>query len=473
MRKLIFWSMAVCLAFALAPSAPALADDDGVINHGLLGVHPDIQGDVDGILQVTTVHEDDEWGEGGSSSNWVPSWGANPWSSDGEKIVYQSTRIDPISGWQQYEICTMNADGTGWQQLTNNSRCDSHASFVPPNNEKIVFQRNVNQDEGEWGPWDGNGEIWIMDADGSNQVSLTQQHGGPVEEGSCENHPVVSPDGQFIAFRTCGGELWVMGINGELLYPFPVSGELRTHHHIWHPFLPMIVFSGSEGWGDSRIYGVFLGEGGFEPPQEGGDGDIQPLGVEPGEPLPPEIFRISPEEDEIPFESWCENWPSISPDGERLAYHSRYSGLLLQGEGDMEEFPFGDIHAIWVWGDEEAPQPVAIHFEGDGTPWSKIQGPTSWAPDSITLAYVAEQGDGEGDFEPLAVEPVDDGDEGEDEEPPYPQQALFIVDTDSLEKTQLTEGYQDTRPWWSPDGGKILFKENNDWWGGGGNQLLP
>ena len=79
MRKLILWSMALCLAFGLATSAPALADDGGVINHGLLGVHPDAQPFVNGILQVTTVHEEAgeeaEWGE---YSNWVPQLGRRP-----------------------------------------------------------------------------------------------------------------------------------------------------------------------------------------------------------------------------------------------------------------------------------------------------------------------------------------------------------------------------------------------------------
>ncbi|MDI6797103.1 MAG: hypothetical protein QMD09_09160, partial [Desulfatibacillaceae bacterium] len=473
MRKLILWSMAVCLIFAIVSSTPALADDGGVINHGLLGVHPDIQGEVDGILQVTTVHEEEDGAEWGEYSNWIPSWGANPWSSDGEKIVYQSARIDPDTGWQQYEICTMNADGTDWQRLTNNSRCDSHASFVPPNNEKIVFQRNVNQGEGEWGPRDGQGEIWIMDADGANQISLTQLRGGPVEEGSCENKPVVSPDGQFIAFRTCGGELWVMDINGELLFPFPVSGEYRTNHHVWFPDpeYPVIIFSGSEGWGDSRIYAVLLDEiNDIEqpPPPEVNGGDIQIMGLEPIEPILP-IVRISPPDEEVPFDDWCENWPSVTMldlEGEFpfpitvIAYHGRYQGYNGEGEN-----PYGDseVHRIVVTAFGEY-FTVAEHFEGDGTGWSKIQGPTSWMPPNdfgvFALAYVAEEGGG-GDFGPLFVE---EGDEGE-LQLPYPQQSLFVaVMGEGFESIQLTEGYQDTRPWWSPDGGKILFKESNDWW---------
>ena len=41
-----------------------------------------------------------------------------------------------------------------------------------------------------------------MDKDGSNQISLTPEHGGPVKEGA-GTKPVISPDGTKIAFRAC------------------------------------------------------------------------------------------------------------------------------------------------------------------------------------------------------------------------------------------------------------------------------
>ena len=84
-----------------------------------------------------------------------PAWGNWSWSSDGNKIVYTSEEFNSHG-----EICVMNKDGSGFARLTDNGRCDSHPSFVWPDNSKIVYQKNVESSE--------DGEIWIMDADGSN-----------------------------------------------------------------------------------------------------------------------------------------------------------------------------------------------------------------------------------------------------------------------------------------------------------------
>ena len=68
--------------------------------------------------------------------------------------------------------------------------------------------------------WDayanGNSDIWVMNADGSNKVNLTQT---PDEN---EHYPQVSPDGTKIAYTIDVGEgrdavrsLWVMDIHGK------------------------------------------------------------------------------------------------------------------------------------------------------------------------------------------------------------------------------------------------------------------
>ena len=63
---------------------------------------------------------------------------------------------------------------------------------------------------------DGNSDIWVMNADGSNKVNLTQS---PKED---EHYPQISPDGTKIAFTIDAGEgrdavrsLWVMDIDGK------------------------------------------------------------------------------------------------------------------------------------------------------------------------------------------------------------------------------------------------------------------
>src|SRR5215510_1312858 len=70
-----------------------------------------------------------------------------------ERIVFQSQRDG------NPEIYVMNADGTNQVRLTFNSVFDGDATFSP-GGEKIAFMSTRDG---------GNGEIYIMHADGSSQ----------------------------------------------------------------------------------------------------------------------------------------------------------------------------------------------------------------------------------------------------------------------------------------------------------------
>ena len=52
------------------------------INHGTLGVADTSL--VDNILQITTGTP-----ETPNAKDWIPCWGVNPWSYDGQWVVYQ------------------------------------------------------------------------------------------------------------------------------------------------------------------------------------------------------------------------------------------------------------------------------------------------------------------------------------------------------------------------------------------------
>ena len=73
------------------------------------------------------------------------------------KIVFASNRAAP-DGSTDYEIYVMNPDGTGLTPLTNNAANDRDPTFSS-DGPRITFSR------------DGN--IWVMNVDGSNQVNLT------------------------------------------------------------------------------------------------------------------------------------------------------------------------------------------------------------------------------------------------------------------------------------------------------------
>ena len=99
-------------------------------------------------------------------------------SPDGNKLVFISNRDG------NYEIYTMNADGSEQIRLTNNSVIDFMPSFSP-DGTKIIFVSDR----------DGNEEIYRMNIDGTQQQRLTNSDGKDAT-------PVFSPDGQRIVFAS-------------------------------------------------------------------------------------------------------------------------------------------------------------------------------------------------------------------------------------------------------------------------------
>lgn len=117
------------------------------------------------------------------------AWGQRPdWSPDGKELIFDR----PVSFIFPAEpnLYVVNADGTGERLLADSA---SHARFSPDGRE-IVFDRS--------------GEIWTMNADGSDQNRLTQ--------GEPDWEPVWSPNGREIAFlHGSPYQLYVMNVDGS------------------------------------------------------------------------------------------------------------------------------------------------------------------------------------------------------------------------------------------------------------------
>ena len=112
------------------------------------------------------------------------------WSPDARKIAFVG---DQLSSGGGDEIYVMNANGSDERRLTQNTASDTIPASSP-DGRKIAF----NNDR------DGNAEIYVMNADGSDQRNLTRtaaDDGFPLTGELVSPHNGVwSPDGRTIAF---------------------------------------------------------------------------------------------------------------------------------------------------------------------------------------------------------------------------------------------------------------------------------
>src|SRR3990172_1844040 len=109
------------------------------------------------------------------------------------KIAFASERDG------NYEIYVMDADGSNPTNLTNDGATDGGPAWSPDGG-KIAFTSER----------DGNYEIYVMDADGSNPTNLTNNS-------AWDSEPAWSPDGSKIAFesyRDNNREIYVMNADG-------------------------------------------------------------------------------------------------------------------------------------------------------------------------------------------------------------------------------------------------------------------
>ena len=258
---------------------------------------------------------------------------ATSWSPDGTRIAFAVA--DGVDD-EHANIYTMAADGSDVRQLTSGSQLDLFPVYSP-DGSKIAFTSDRS----------GSVEIWMMNADGSDLVALTDF----VDDGFDEYHPTWSPDGSQIAFVRghvppgADGELWVVNTDGSDAHQ--IFGAPLVSFPSWSPDGSRIAF-GTGTWPHVRLGVLDLGSGAVS---DLGDGYM----------------------------------PHWSPDGAQLEYSiaSPGSGFAIM---DLESGRPGDRRIVRTsgWAGAWSPDGTQIVFS-DGPP----NVPGALAPPTMTSPAVA------------------------------------------------------------------------------------
>ncbi len=242
------------------------------------------------------------------------------WSPDGSRIAFVANSFN-VDGQTDLEIWSINSDGSGLRQLTNDSLPDDYPAWSP-DGTRIAFVRqgdifvmnsngtgetNVTPNsaptctsncyqgaDGDpaWSPdgtkiayvhgygppsnpYAGGGlpNIWTMDPDGNNKTNLSNT------STRSDSEPAWSPDGTKIAMvgaTDTNRDIWVMNSNGSS--PTPIADLKFDINPDWQPNPPACDISGTEG-NDTSLVGTpadetICGLGGNDIVDGGGGNDI-------------------------------------------------------------------------------------------------------------------------------------------------------------------------------------------------------
>ena len=388
-----------------------------------------------GNFNIAVTASDDDTGSASGSASVRVNAASN------EKIVFTSARDG------NFEIYSMNADGTNHTRLTNNPGGDITPAFSPDGN-RIAFAsvRNNNLD------------IYVMNADGSNQTRLTTN-------GSDDYDPAFSPDGSRIAFtstRNGNYEIYVMNANG--------SNETRLTNNA--AFDGASVFS-PDG---SRIAFLSFRNGNGEIYAMNSDGTNQTRLT--NDPADDYGATFSPDGSQIVFASTRDGnaeiysmsadgtnqtrltinpatdaEPSFSPDGSRVAFDSNRDGNYEIYSMNADGTDQTRLTSVPAFDSSPAFRPVSQEkivftsfrdgnyeiyiMNSDGSNQTRLtnnaanDGSPSLSPDGSRIAFLSDRN---GNFE------------------------IYVMNADGSNPTNLTKHPAfDYQPSFSPDGGRIAF----------------
>ena len=154
------------------------------------------------------------------------------WSPDGKKIVFERELV--TGGRGKHWVMVMGADGSNMRKLPVRTR-SSNVSWSP-DGTKLTFDAGnpPNHDVRD---------IYMTDADGSNQINLTKT------PGISEQYPDFSPDGSQLCYfhsnygRSLSAPTGIYAMNTDGSNPFRLSDEEQATQCEWSPDGKKIVFT--------------------------------------------------------------------------------------------------------------------------------------------------------------------------------------------------------------------------------------
>ncbi|MGH7569975.1 MAG: protein kinase domain-containing protein, partial [Gemmatimonadales bacterium] len=252
-----------------------------------------------------------------------PKAGVGPRSAVDSKIAFTSDRDgpDPVGHLGNHEIYVMNADGTDQRRLTNHDAMDELPAWSP-DGKRIAFSSRRG----------GGGDIFLMDADGTQPARLTNL----TEMRLYAFHATWSLDGKRIAFQSfVRPDIFVINEDG--------TGLTNLTNHPARDGLP--------DWSPDGRKIAFVSD-------RDGTGDVYVMNVDGTEPV-----RLTFNAASHPGPGWGLD-PDWSPDGRKIAFVS-------DRDGDQE---------IYVMNaDGTNPVRLTVNPGEDGFP--------SWSPDGKMLAF--------------------------------------------------------------------------------------
>jgi Tol biopolymer transport system component len=233
LKRVLAVVAAVCVGGLAAGVGPALAAFPG--QNGKIAFASDRAGNGNNDIWVMSP-------TGGKPVNLTPDSPAGDgfpnWRADGRKIVFQSNRETPGNpapeGFESpdFEIFTMNADGSDVRQITFNELDDEDPAWSP-DGRRIVFARDLDPVRG-----DVNYDIFTMTASGAEERNITN------DPALFDVAPNWSPSGRRIAFtsdRDGDAEIYTVNTDGSRVHRLTSNTSFDGYPN-WSPNGQKIAF---------------------------------------------------------------------------------------------------------------------------------------------------------------------------------------------------------------------------------------